>query len=208
MKRSKLPRLDLRRGGRRIVMLLGALTALNVVFYVGLVQPKVREYQTLTEAREPLGKLSERRKQVEEHEAFRQAVGQAESDLRDLREDILSTRNQRLVEVEEELERLCSQFGIDLNEVGFDNDLLLDEELDRFVMNVPLEGNYASLRKFLQAVENSDEFLVVERVSRARGKEGGRTLSLSINLVTYFVAPEDIVARKRDLERRRGRRGP
>ncbi len=206
--RRKLPRLDIRRGGRRIVMLLAALAALNVVFYVGLVEPKVREYQSLTEAREPLGKLSERQKQVETHEAFRQAVGQAESDLRDLRENILSTRNQRLVEVEEELERLCSQFGIDLNSVGFDNDLLLDEELDRFVMNVPLEGNYASLRKFLQAVEKSDEFLVVERVSLGRGKEGGRTLSLNINLATYFVAPEDIVARKRALEQRRGRRGP
>ena len=205
---SRLPRLDIRRGGRRIVMLLAALAALNVVFYVGLVEPKVREYQSLTEAREPLGKLSERQTQVEKHEAFRQAIGQAESDLRDLRENVLSTRNQRLVEVEEELERLCSQFGIDLNSVGFDNDLLLDEELDRFVMNVPLEGNYASLRKFLQAVEKSDEFLVVERVSLARGKEGGRTLSLNINLATYFVAPEDILARKRALERRRGRRVP
>ncbi len=205
--RSKLPRLDIRRGGRRIVMLLAALAALNVVFYVGLVEPKVREYQSLTEAREPLGKLSERQKQVETHEAFRQAVEQAESDLRDLREGILSTRNQRLVEVEEELERLCREFGIDLNSVGFDNDLMLDEELDRFVMNVPLEGNYASLRKFLQAVEKSDEFLVVERVSLARGKEGGRTLSLSINLATYFVAPEDVLARKRAMERRRGRRG-
>ena len=204
---GRLPRLDIRRGGRGIVTLLGALVVLNAAFYVGLVQPQVREYQSLTEAREPLGMLSERQQQVETHEAFRQAVGQAESDLRDLRESILSTRDLRLVDVQEELERLCAQFGIDLNSVGYDNDLLLDEELDRFVMNVPLEGNYASLRKFLQAVEDSEEFLVVERVSLARGKEGGRTLSLSINLATYFVAPEDVLARKRAMERRRGRRG-
>lgn len=204
---GRLPRLDIRRGGRRIVTLLGALVVLNAAFYLGLVQPQVREYQSLTEAREPLGRLSERQQQVETHEAFRQAVGQAESDLRDLRESILSTRDLRLVDVQEELERLCAQFGIDLNSVGYDNDLLLDEELDRFVMNVPLEGNYASLRKFLQAVEDSEEFLVVERVSLARGKEGGRTLSLSINLATYFVAPEDVLARKHAMERRRGRRG-
>ena len=204
---GKLPRLDIRRGGRPIVTLFGALAVLNVAFYMGLVEPKVREYQELTEAREPLGELSERQKQVERHEAFRQAVVQAESDLQDLRDGVLSTRNLRLVDVEEELERLCSQFGIDLNSVGYDNDLLLDEELDRFVMNVPLEGNYASLRKFLQAVEDSEEFLVVERVSLARGKEGGRTLSLSINLATYFVAPEDVLARKRAVERQRGRRG-
>ncbi len=202
-----LPRFDIRRGGRPILLLLGALAALNVMFYVGLVQPAVREYQSLTEAREPMGRLSARQEQVEKHEGFHQAVEQAVSDLQGLREDILSTRNQRLVDVEEELDRLCSQFGIDLNSVGHDNELLLDEELDRFVMNVPLEGNYSSLRKFLQAVESSAEFLVVERVSLARGKEGGRMLSLNINLATYFVAPQDILARKRALERR-GRRVP
>ncbi len=201
-----LPRFDIRRGARRIVTVFVALAALNLGFYYALVQPKVLEYQALTGAREPLDKLSERQKQVEGHEEFRDTVRQAESDLANLRETILASRNERLVDVEEELDRLCRQFGIDLNSVGYDNELLLDEELDRFVMNVPLEGNYASLRRFLQAVEDSDQFLVVERVSLARGKEGGRSLSLSINLATYFVAPADLVERKRALNPR-GRRG-
>jgi len=204
---SGLPTFDIRRGGRPILVLFVALAALNVMFYVGLVEPAVREYQSLTEAREPLGKLSERQEQVEKHEGFHRAVEQAANDLQGLRQDVLSTRNKRLVEVEEELDRLCSQFGIDLNSVSYGNEMMPDEGLDRLVMNVPLEGNYTSLRKFLQAVESSGEFLVVERVSLARGKEGGRMLSLSINLATYFVAPEEIVARKRALARR-GRRVP
>ena len=67
------------------------------------------------------------------------------------------------------------------------------------------DRNYANLRKFLQAVEESDKFLVVERVSLAKGKEGGSSLSLSISLATYFTAPPELVARKRALAR--GRRG-
>jgi Tfp pilus assembly protein PilO len=199
----RAPRLDIRQAGRHILMAVGALAALNAVFYFVLAQPSVREYRRLSEEREPFQRLNERRQVVEAHEAFLDAVQQAERDLANLREEVLSTRNQRLVEVQQELASLCEQFGIDLNSVNHDNELLLDEELDRLTMNVPLEGNYASLRKFLQAVESSDKFLVVERVSLARGKEGGALLDLSINLATYFTAPEELVARKRILGRRR-----
>jgi Tfp pilus assembly protein PilO len=199
----RAPRLDLRQAGRHILMALGALAALNAVFYFVLAQPSVREYRRLTEEREPFQRLNERRGVVESHEGFLGAVQQAGRDLENLREEVLSTRNQRLVDVTQEVASLCEQFGIDFDTVNFDNELLLDEELDRLTMNVPLEGNYASLRKFLQAVESSDKFLVIERVSLARGKEGGTLLDLSINLATYFTAPEELVARKRTLGRRR-----
>jgi hypothetical protein len=195
--------LDIRQGGRRILVAFGVLAALNAVFYFALAQPSVREYRRLSDEREPFQRLNERRSVVEGHESFLQAVQQAEQDLEVLKEEILSTRNQRLVEVQEEVASLCEQFGIALDTVSSDSALLLDEGLDRFAMTVPLEGNYANLRKFLQAVENSDKFLVVERVSLAVGKEGGKSLSLNIALATYFTAPEELVARKRALERRR-----
>jgi hypothetical protein len=199
----RVARLDIRQGGRRILIALGALAAANAVFYFALAQPTVREYRRLSEEREPFRKLNERRAAVEKRESFLQAVQQAEQDLGELRGDILSTRNQRLVEVQLEVASLCEQFGIALDTVSSDSELLLDEGLDRFEMTVPLEGNYANLRKFLQAVENSDKFLVVERVSLAVGKEGGKALSLNIGLATYFTAPEELVERKRALERRR-----
>jgi Tfp pilus assembly protein PilO len=195
--------LDIRQAGRRILIVLGTLAAVNAVFYFVLAQPTVREYRQLSEEREPFQRLNERRDVVEGHEGFLQAVQQAEQDLGELRDEILSTRNQRLVEVQLEVASLCEQFGIELDTVASESELLLDEELDRFSMTVPLEGNYANLRKFLQAVENSDKFLVVERVSLAVGKEGGRSLSLNIALATYFTAPEALVARKRAIERRR-----
>ena len=70
-------------------------------------------------------------------------------------------------------------------------------------MTVPLEGGYANLRRFLQAVEVSDKFLVVERVALGEGKRGGAMLQLSITLATYFDAPERY---KRGKERERRRR--
>ena len=56
-------------------------------------------------------------------------------------------------------------------------------------MIVPLQGGYAALRQFLNAVEESDKFLLVERVVLAQGQDGGVLLQLNITLTTYFDAP-------------------
>jgi hypothetical protein len=57
-------------------------------------------------------------------------------------------------------------------------------------MVLPLEGGYASLRGLLEAVERSDKFLVVERVTIGQGRDGGVLLQLNVTLATYFDAPE------------------
>ena len=57
-------------------------------------------------------------------------------------------------------------------------------------MIVPLTGGYSNLRKFIQAVEGSDEFLVVEQVSLGESADGSQQLILNITLTTYFEAPE------------------
>ena len=62
-------------------------------------------------------------------------------------------------------------------------------DLDKLIMVVPLQGNYASLRAFLQAVEDSEKFLLVERVALAEARQGGVMLELNITLATYFDAP-------------------
>ena len=109
--------------------------------------------------------------------------------------------------VQAEVARLCRLFSIDLESVAFDNDLLMGEELDRMVMTVPLLGGYENLRKFLQAVESSDKFLVVERVALDENKEGGVMLQLSITLATYFDLPPELKEQKRPTRRRRPRGG-
>jgi hypothetical protein len=199
----RLPRLDIRQTGRKVWIALGVLAAVNVVFFVAIVQPAVREQAQLSEQREPFQKFNRHKVVVERHEGFLDAVRQADLDLNGLREEILSTRNERMVQVQQELARLCEQFNIDLNMVNVCSEDLLGEELDRFSMTVPLEGGYPNLRKFLQAVEQSEQFFVVERVSLARGKAGGKLLSLNIILATYFTAPEELVRRSRALGRRR-----
>lgn len=192
---------DIRQAGRPILLVLLVWFLLCAAFYLVLARPQVQRYRHLVENSEPQRQaLAARRAEVELRETYLEGLQKAERDLTHLREEVLSTRELRLVAVQRELARLCDQFNIDLQTVTMDHNDLLDEELDRMVMVVPLQGGYANLRKFLQAVESSEEFLLVEKVGLGKGKEGGVMLQLNITLATYFDLPEDV---KRKLEKRR-----
>jgi Tfp pilus assembly protein PilO len=182
---------DIRQAGPKILLVLLVLLVANAGFYLMATRPKAMAYQRLAQGSETeLNALERRKREVERREAFLGALQQAETDLKSIREDVLSTRELRLVEVQAELETLCRRFHIDLNSVTYDSELLKSEDLDKLIMVVPLQGSYANLRSFLQAVEDSDKFMLVERVALAEGKEGGVLLELSITLATYFDAPD------------------
>lgn len=184
---------DIRQAGRYITIVLGLLVVANGVFYFLATRPRVQEYTSLQEGTGPQQEaLRAHRAEVEEREAYYEALLKAEADLTTLREEVLSTRKQRMIDVQLELAALAKQFTIDVDSITFDNHLLREEELDKLVMTVPLEGGYGNLRKFLRAVEDSEKFLVVERVALGEGKTGGVLLQLSISLATYFDAPEDV----------------
>jgi Tfp pilus assembly protein PilO len=195
-------RLDVRQAGRQILIVLAALYLVNAVAYFALVRPKVREYEDLKTSSQPrFQALDAREAQVVALESYLAGVERAVSNLRVFREEKLSTRSERMVVVQAELARLAEQFGIDLDAVTYHNLYLKDEELDRFAMVVPLEGGYANLRRFLEAVENSEEFLVVERVALGENQEGGVLLQLDITLATYFNVPPQPDAEPRAREK-------
>jgi len=181
---------DIRQAGPRILIALLVLAVLNGGFYLLLTRPKMKEYSGLAVGSQPqLTRLDHRRREVETQEQFLEALQKAERDLQRLREEVLSTRQQGLVDIQSELESLCGRFSIDLESVTFDSELLENESLDKLIMVVPLQGNYANLRRFLQAVESSDKFLLVEQVALAEAKLGGVMLELNVTLATYFDAP-------------------
>jgi Tfp pilus assembly protein PilO len=184
-------RFDIRQHGRPILFVLGGLLALNLAGFLLVVRPQVREFRALTTENSPRAQLLRARQDhVEALEAFVDALGQARTDLQTLREQVLSTRERRMVAVQAELRDLCERFNIDLELVNYEHGELGAEALEYQRMVVPLRGGYSALRGFLQAVESSDKFLVVEKVVLGQGKEGGVLLDLQITLATYFDSPE------------------
>ena len=183
-------RIDVRQASRDLLIVFGSVLVANALFYLLLVRPRTEEYRELTSENAPRLQALERREEgVRQQEEYLDALTLAETDLDRLRKDVLATRDLRMISVQAELARLADQFSINLDQVRYQNEALEDEGLERFAMVVPLEGGYANLRKFIQAVETSDRFLVIERVALAEGAEGGVLLQLNITLATYFDLP-------------------
>ncbi len=184
-------RWDIRQASQELLVVFLSLLGVNALFFALFVRPRLEEHHTLTNANAPrLQELSRRETAVGAREAYLQGLQQAEDDLTRLRKEILQTRDERMIEAEEELARLAEQFNINMDQVQYQNSILQDEGLDRFAMTVALQGGYANLRRFIHAVEESKTFLVIERVALAEGVEGGVLLTLNITLATYFDLPE------------------
>jgi hypothetical protein len=187
---SRRNRFDVRQATIPIVLGLALLLAGNLAFYALMVRPRVQEFQAVSQEGSPrIQALQAKRERVEKLETFVIALQKARDDLKTLRTDVLSTRSKRMVEVQSEVERLCRDFNIALELVNYDYPDLPAEQLEGVRMIVPLQGGYAALRKFLNAVEESEKFLLVERVVLAHGLDGGVMLQLNITLTTYFDAP-------------------
>ena len=62
--------------------------------------------------------------------------------------------------------------------------------MTRFGATMPLTGSYESLRQFMDTIERSENFIVIESIQIANSKEGGIILSLLIQLSTYFIDPD------------------
>ena len=184
-------RFDVRQASRDLLLVFLCLLGLNAAFFAFFVRPRLGEYRTLTTANAPrLQEMGRREAEVRKREEYLSGLEQAENDLGRLRKEILSTREERMISVQRELAGLAQQFSVNMEQVQYQNEKSEEEGLDRFAMVVPLQGGYANLRRFIQAVENSDRFLVVERVALAEGEEGGVLLTMNITLATYFNLPE------------------
>ncbi len=187
---ARAARFDIREATGKILLVLGALLIANVVVSVVYVRPKVARYKQLTDESSPqIQVVRAREKEVVARETYATSLVKARDDMKHLAGDVLSTRQRRMVGVQLETNKLAKQFGIAADRVQYENEPVDEGALERFATVVPLTGGYSSLRKFIQAVESSDNFLVIERVALGAGKSND-VVELNITLATYFIGPD------------------
>lgn len=183
-------RFDVREASGIVFFVLGALILGNAMVSVFIVRPKVVRYRQLTDLTSPqLHVVRTRENEVVQKETYQKDLEKARDDMKRLAGDVLSTRQRRMIGVQLEVARLAREYGIALDRVRYENEAMDNGALERFAIVVPLTGGYAALRKFIQSVESSENFLVIERVALGSGKSAD-VLDLNITLATYFIAPD------------------
>src|SRR4029434_724721 len=83
------------------------------------------------------------------------------------------------------VQRLAKQFRPHFQESRYEPVEERGSTLTKLKVNVELTGSYGNMRSFIHAIESAPEFVVIENISLAEGRDEGM-LRLALALSTSF----------------------
>ncbi len=166
---------------------VGAVLLGDVLLYALAVHP-LRAAVTRAGARAAAGTLSTRAAELDATRARLAAQTQAREQLREFYETVLP---RDLAEARSitypRLAALAARLGLVLERRTSVSDREDDGQLGRLRTNMLLAGEYADIRRFVEALETAPEFLVIEEVVLSqRGEASEAGLVLTLGLSTYY----------------------
>jgi Tfp pilus assembly protein PilO len=185
-------RLDLRAHLGRIMVILTGIVVLNVVFLLLVIGPRLAQVRTADEITAELAQAVEReQRRVRQWQERVDDLQRSREILRRFFQEDLSTKGERLVAVQREIYRIAQTFQVQAAQLKFTHESVKDSNFVLLGVNIPLSGGYNNLRQFINQVERSDLFLIIESVQLQEGERGGVLLNLNVRLTTYFADDDE-----------------
>jgi Tfp pilus assembly protein PilO len=183
---------DVREKSPIIIGIILAWLGLNLAFTFVMNVPRGREAAALEEEAARLsGLVTSRQKEIERLRGERDRVVGGSGELQKFYQDVLSTKAERMIAFQKEIRAIAQQFRIDLKSINYAAEAApTKDKIARFGAAMPLTGSYEGLRQFIETIEKSQQFIIINSVELSNSKEGGVILGLSITLSTYFLDPE------------------
>ncbi|MGH9869879.1 MAG: type 4a pilus biogenesis protein PilO [Candidatus Polarisedimenticolia bacterium] len=189
---SYLAEFDVREKSPVIIGIVLAWLGLNLAFTFLVNLPRAREQGRLQEESVRLSDLVTRRqKEVETLKTERDRVMAGSTDLQKFYQDVLATKAERMIAFQREIRAIAERFKIDVKSINYAAEAApTKDKIARFGAAMPLTGSYESLREFIETIEKSEQFIIINSIELSSSKEGGVILGLSIAVSTYFLDPE------------------
>ncbi len=175
---------------RKIGVALGALAAFDLVFYLFAIGPLAesdRERALLADQFQR--QAAERTAQVKRLEATVGKVEKARTEGDKLLASISLERRSAFSSIVSELDQAAKQAGVELGDRGYNVEPIEGSDtLSMMTVNVGLQGDYEHLVRFLNLLDRSPRFLIIESLGAApqqTGQQAGARLNISVRLDTF-----------------------
>jgi type IV pilus assembly protein PilO len=167
------------------------LVALNLAFL------STYRFLLAGQAQLQAGRIERRQARVEELEAERLRLEETVTGATRNRERVdrlykewLTPESQRLTTVIAEVKKLAQMAGVEYSSFSYPGQLLEEQGLIKRSLVFSVEGSYLELRSFINLLEVSDLFLILESMRLSGGAQEGRTVRVSMTVSTLFVQDE------------------
>ena len=171
---------------RRALVVLAVGAGLNGVVYAAYTLPRTLSARRLAQRKQDLENEVQRERLAAERQ-HRQAetIRANTDDARRFYESTVGGRAASLVPVLRSIEGMAREGGMRPGAAGYRAQDVKGLPLDRFVITMPVAGTYRQLVSFVQRLEQSPYFLILDEV-RFSGEGTGSRAELSMVLSCYF----------------------
>ena len=189
--KKTLNRFDIREKTGLIVIVILVWLGLSLAFAFLVNVPRTRKAADLEAAlAHATGLLASKEDDVAKLAELHDRVLKGRESLDTFYADVLSTKKERLLSFVKEIREIAVKFNINVENIGYPRQTFPKDKVTKFSAVVPLSGSYENLRQFVDTVERSQNFIIIESVELTSGREGGIILSLRVMLSTYFLDEE------------------
>lgn len=177
----------------RILVGFVVFLLLNVVFYGLVIHPGKKGLREREERLEVIRRdqtISRRR--LEAARADKEALDLTRENLDTFYFDVLGTLEERMNPVRDEIADLARQYNVNLNQASYPAQEYEDMGVYEFRLRFPLRGRFEDVGNFIDQIESSENFLVIERINLRKSDDTGRLLQLNFDLSTWFRSVDSL----------------
>jgi Tfp pilus assembly protein PilO len=175
---------------RKVILIFSLLLIINGLLYFIFVKDIDRIIQKLENGEKSL------RDEVTRIDTEGSAAAKLESNLKKANEElkyfyinILSTKEDKLSKIMEEIDSLTYKYNLPKSDLNFNYTKLEKEKVIQFDIVFPLKGRYLDIRNFINEIESSSNFLIIDRIELISIDVFMDYINLNVHLQTYFSIP-------------------
>jgi Tfp pilus assembly protein PilO len=131
-----------------------------------------------------LERLTQRRRQLEE---VREHTRASELALQSFYSERLATEDRMLTQIIAEVKELAQKAGLAPTAIRYQKEELEEHNLIKRTITFGVDGDYRQLRKFINFLELSHSFLILEEIGLRGDEQPTPTLRISLRLSTLFA---------------------
>ncbi len=173
---------------RRSFLLLLLVLLVNAAVFASVTHRLANKQERLAAELETLrAELGEKQKELNAISESEALAARNAGTVRRFWTDVVEERVPGLIEAWDEIDRLASETNVVRGRTGYEREVL-DVGLEQIKATMPVEGDYFDLVRFINRLERSDRFFLVEQIKISKRETSDARIQLDCSIQFFLKA--------------------